>query len=151
LACAVLLLVLYPPLTAHRSPLTSSGILAAQEPERPPADTTSPPDTTVHDSTTLADSVAARVRDSLGVRADSSRLQRYLAAAALERERVPAPDRVDLPGPLPAASRIILTRDSLDWAHASTCCSACLGCTSGAAAGMASRSTPTTRPVGRRR
>jgi len=81
LACAVLLLVLYPPLTAHRSPLASSGILAAQEPERPPADTTSPPDTTVHDSTTLADSVAARVRDSLGVRADSSRLQRYLAAA----------------------------------------------------------------------
>lgn len=120
LACAVLLLVLYPPLTAHRSPLTSSGILAAQEPERPPADTTSPPDTTVHDSTTLADSVAARVRDSLGVRADSSRLQRYLAAAALERERVPAPDRVDLPGPLPAASRMVLTRDSLDWAHASS-------------------------------
>ncbi len=121
LTCAMLLLVLHPSLAAHRSPITPcSGLLAAQEPEVPSSDTTAAVDSTVRDTTTLADSVAARVRDSIGVRPDSSRLQRYLAAAALERERVPAPDRIDVPGPLPAASRLILTRDSLDWAHASS-------------------------------
>jgi hypothetical protein len=107
------------PLTTPCSPLT------AQEPETPtPADTTAADtvvrDTTVRDTTQLADSLALRIRDSIGVRPDSSRLQRYLAAAALERERLPVAGRIDLAGPLPAASRIVLTRDSLDWAHAAS-------------------------------
>jgi hypothetical protein len=80
-----------------------------------------PVDTLAGDTTrALADSVAARLRDSLKVGPDSSRLQRYLAAEALGRVRVPVPHRLDLEGPLPAGSRIVLTRDSIDWGHAAT-------------------------------
>ena len=92
-------------------------------PDSLPADTTAP-DTTARepsrDTTGLADSVGARIRDSIGVRPDSSRLQRYLAAETLVRVRVPTPPRIDLEGPQPALSRLVLTRDSLDWAHAAT-------------------------------
>ncbi|MGH7516590.1 MAG: TonB-dependent receptor plug domain-containing protein [Gemmatimonadales bacterium] len=105
-------------LTAHCSLLT---VVAAQVPDSLPPDTTVAPDTTRQDTTrSLADSVAARIRDSVGVRPDSSRLQRYLAAEALSRVRVPTPDRIDLEGPQPALSRLVLTRDSIDWGHAAT-------------------------------
>ncbi|HET8624155.1 MAG TPA: TonB-dependent receptor plug domain-containing protein [Gemmatimonadales bacterium] len=80
-----------------------------------------PGDTLAGDTTrALADSVAARLRDSLGARPDSSRLQRYLAAEALGRVRVPVPHRLELDGPAPALSRLVLTRDSIDWGHAAT-------------------------------
>ena len=122
LACAALLFAGPLPLTADRSPLAVFCTpLSAQEPEAPtPPDTTAVADTAVRDTTGLADSVVARLRDSIGVRPDSSRLQRYLAAAALERERVPVPQRLGLDGPGPTGSRIVLTRDSLDWAHAAS-------------------------------
>jgi len=98
-------------LTAHCFPLS---VVYAQVPD------SLPPDTTAPDTTGLADSVAARLRDSIGVRPDSSKLQRYLAAETLTRVRVPTPYRIDLEGPQPALSRIVLTRDSLDWGHAAT-------------------------------
>ncbi len=98
-------------LTAPRPPLPA---VWAQELDSLPADTVA------RDTTGLADSVAARIRDSIGVGPDSSRLQRYLAAEALGRVRVPAPHRLDLEGPAPALSRIVLSRDSLDWGHAAT-------------------------------
>jgi hypothetical protein len=112
-ACAISVLALLLPLTARRSPL------AAQEPDSLPRDTV-PADTTASDTTALPDSVAARLRDSLGVRPDSSRLQRYLAAEALTRVRVPVPQRIAPEGPQPASSRIVITRDSIDWGHAAT-------------------------------
>ncbi len=104
-------------LTAHCSLLTAA---LAQVPDSLPPDTTVVPDTAARDTTGLADSVAARIRDSIGVRPDSSRLQRYLAAEALARVRVLTPHRIGLEGPQPALSRIVLTRDSIDWGHAAT-------------------------------
>ena len=99
-------------------------LAAAQVPDTVP-DTTAaeavPVDTLAGDMTrALADSIAARLRDSLKLRPDSSKLQRYLAAEALGRVRVPVPHRLDREGPLPAGSRIVLTRDSIDWGHAAT-------------------------------
>jgi hypothetical protein len=100
--------------------------LSAQVPDSLPADTAPTPDTTAAveatpgDTTALADSVAARIRDSIGVRPDSSKLQRYLAAEALARVRLPTPPRVALEGPQPVLSRVVLTRDSIDWGQAAT-------------------------------
>ncbi len=89
-------------------------------PDTLPADTTAP-DTTAQDTTpSLVDSIAARIRDSIGTRPDSSRLQRYLAAEAQARVRVAVPPRIDLEGPQPGLSRLVLTRDSIDWGHAAT-------------------------------
>jgi hypothetical protein len=109
-------------LAAYCSPLTA---LSAQVPDSLPPDTVTAPDTTALDTTSqdttgLADSVAARIRDSIGVRPDSSKLQRYLAAEVLARVRVLTPPRIDLDGPQPVLSRIVLTRDSIDWGHAAT-------------------------------
>ncbi|MGH7631429.1 MAG: TonB-dependent receptor plug domain-containing protein, partial [Gemmatimonadales bacterium] len=63
---------------------------------------------------------AARIRDSIGIRPDSSRLQRYLAAEAQARVRVATTPRIDLEGPQPGLSRLVLTRGSIDWGHAAT-------------------------------
>jgi hypothetical protein len=117
LACVALVLIAHClPLTAHHSLVT---VGAAQVPDSIPPDTAAP-DTAAQDTTALADSVAARIRDSIGVRPDSSRLQRYLAAEALKNVRLPTPHRLDLEGPLPGLSRVVLTRDSIDWGHAAS-------------------------------
>jgi hypothetical protein len=110
-------------LAAHSLPLS---VVLAQVPDTlPPPDTTQteagPPETPPGDSArALADSVAARIRDSIGTRPDSSKLQRYLAAEALTRVGVPVPHRLELDGPQPAGSRVVITRDSIDWGHAAT-------------------------------
>ncbi|HEU5169717.1 MAG TPA: Plug domain-containing protein [Gemmatimonadales bacterium] len=100
-------------LTAHCLLLTPA---AAQVPDTLPAEA----ETREVPDTTLADSLTRRIQDSIRARPDSSKLQRYLAAQALERARVPVPDRILLPGPQPALTRVVLTRDSMDWAHATT-------------------------------
>ena len=60
-------------------------------------------------------------RDSLRrTRADSSQLQRYLAAMAQAEVKVLAPAPIDLEGPQPALARVLFTRDSIEWGHAAT-------------------------------
>ena len=135
---AVVLALLF---TVHRSPFTVFGspftVVEAQQPDTvtkpllPGQDTTRAVDTTTaradtagglidslgHRPVTAADS--ARL-DSLRARRDSSPAQRYLALEKLKEIKVLVAPPLDAPGPGPPLSRLIFTRDSMDWAHAST-------------------------------
>ena len=65
-----------------------------------------------------------RLADSTGNRADTAGVQDSVAAyeklEAAARTRVPVAPRLGGEGPLPASSRIVLTRDSMDWSGAVT-------------------------------
>jgi hypothetical protein len=102
----------------------SKPLLPGQDTTRAVTDTTTRPDTTgaLFDSTghrplTAADS--ARL-DSLKARRDSSPAQRYLALERLREVKVPVLPPLDVTGPAPALSRLVFTRDSMDWGHAAT-------------------------------
>ncbi len=78
------------------------------------------PDTTRRDTVQARRDTLPAGQDTIRARPDSSRLQRYLAAEAEARIKVRAPEPVEPPGPEPAGSRIVLTRDSIEWGHAAT-------------------------------
>lgn len=59
-----------------------------------------------------------RQGDSTAVATDSA--DQYAALQAATRERVPVPPRLGGEGPLPAGTRLVFTRDSVDWAGALT-------------------------------
>jgi hypothetical protein len=92
-------------------------------PPPPPAPDTSFAPPSPADSARILgiDSLPKAARDSLRRAVpDSSKLQRYLAAQLLTKIKVLSPDPVAPSGPEPVLSRIVLTRDSLDWAGAAT-------------------------------
>jgi hypothetical protein len=80
--------------------------LVAQVPEQVPR-----PDSTYVDSA-QADTMTAERR--------AEALDRYLESAREAKELLPVMPRVGGEGPLPAFSRLVLTRDSLDWASSAT-------------------------------
>jgi hypothetical protein len=82
------------PLTAYCSPLT----LFSQIPEE-------------EEDSLYADSVAA---DTVNV------TERYLKEQALASVRVPVLPLVEVEGPRPPLTRIVFTRDSIEWGHAAT-------------------------------
>lgn len=107
-----------------QQPDTLHPLLPGQDTTRAVVDTTARADTTglLYDSTghrplTAADS--ARL-DSLRARRDSSPAQRYLALEKLKETKVLVAPPLDVPGPGPPLSRLVFTRDSVDWAHAAT-------------------------------
>jgi hypothetical protein len=81
------------PLTAHGSPLT---VLHAQ---------------IAADDTTTIDTLSA---DTV------STTDRYLREQVLQNVRVPVLPLLDVEGPRPPLTRIVLTRDSIEWGHAAT-------------------------------
>ena len=105
----------------HLSPLAA--VLRAQQPDTltpllPGQDTTrAPADTTARPPVTAADS--ARL-DSLRARRDSTPTQRYLALEKLKQTTVPVAPPLGEPGPAPPLSRLVFTRDSMDWGQAAT-------------------------------
>ena len=115
------------PFTVYRSPFTQ--LLYSQQPDttRPlvPGQDTLPPaalDTArLQFDSTMFPAMPGGERDSaMRARHDSSKAQRYLAIEKLKETKVLTPPPLDPPGPEPALSRVVLTRDSVDWAHAST-------------------------------
>ena len=112
------------PLRGQQPDTVSKPLLPGQDTTRAVTDTTLRADTTgaLFDTTghrplTAADS--ARL-DSLRARRDSSPTQRYLALEKLKETKVLVAPPLDVPGPGPPLSRLVFTRDSMDWAHAST-------------------------------
>lgn len=109
---------------------TAASLLVAQVPDttrpkpppRPPAPDTALTQPSAADSARILGIDTLRPRGDSLRRAvpDSSKLQRYLAALAQARIKVLAPAPVEPLGPQPAHSRIVLDRDSLDWAGAAT-------------------------------
>ncbi len=81
------------------------------------------PDTAISPfDTTRVGADTGFVADTVGqkARADSGEVQRYLAVEKLKETRVLAPGPLDAPGPEPPFARLVITRDSVDWAHAAT-------------------------------
>jgi len=105
-----------PPLWAQQ-PDTAKALLPGRDTTRAAPDTTARFDSTGHRPVTAADS--ARL-DSLRARRDSSPTQRYLALEKLKQIRVPVAPPLGEPGPGPPLSRLVFTRDSIDWGHAAT-------------------------------
>ncbi len=114
-------------LAARLAPLAA--VLRAQQPDSlkpllPGQDTTAradttraPGDTAGRRPMTAADS--ARL-DSLRARRDSTPTQRYLALERLKETTVPVAPPLGEPGPGPPLSRLVFTRDSMDWGQAAT-------------------------------
>lgn len=96
-------------------------VLLAQQPDtlKPllPGQDTTGADTTGRAARTAADS--ARL-DSLRARRDSSPVQRYLALEKLKETTVPVAPPLGESGPGPPLSRLVFTRDSMDWGHAAS-------------------------------
>jgi hypothetical protein len=69
---------------------------------------------------TAADSAAADSAAADSAAVDSAAAARYRAARGQVVERVPVPPLVGTEGPRPPLTRIVFTRDSLDWAGART-------------------------------
>ncbi len=96
--------------------------LLAQVPDSAP----SLSDTTRLANPSVLDTLRPFHRDSLGrdsllhARPDSSQLQRYLAAMAQAEVKVLAPAPIGLEGPQPGLTRLVFTRDSIEWGHAAT-------------------------------
>lgn len=117
----------FPVVGAVTGAAVSTSPLAAQVPDTtrpaPAAPDTARPKPSPTDSSRILgiDSLAPARRDSAGrIIPDSSRLQRYLAAQLQAKIKVLSPAPVAPVGPEPALARIVLTRDSLDWAGAAT-------------------------------
>jgi hypothetical protein len=104
-------------LVAAQQPDTLQPILPGQQPLLP-GDTARVP----FDSTAFpAEPIPGGARqDSLRPRNDSSRTQRYLALEKLKETKVLTAPPLEPPAPEPPFGRVVLTRDSIEWAHAST-------------------------------
>ena len=121
---------LFTHLLPGQQPDTLKPLVPGQDTTHAAADTTARPDTTArHDTTgTIIDTTGHRPLtaadsarlDSLKARRDSSPAQRYLALERLREVKVPVLPPLDVTGPAPALSRLVFTRDSMDWGHAAS-------------------------------
>jgi len=108
-----------------QQPDTVKPLLPGQDTTAAAPDTTARPDTGAAATDTsrgrrpLTAADSAR-RDSLRARRDSSPVQRYLALERLKEIAVPVAPPIDAPGPAPPGSRLVFTRDSMDWGHAAS-------------------------------
>lgn len=96
-----------------RPPTVAAQVVDTTRPQRPPDSLITPLGDTLRPAPTAEDSARRAA-------ADSSPLKRYLALQERTKVKVLAPARLGPEGPAPARSRIVFTRDSLDWSGAAT-------------------------------